>query len=92
LGCFLFFPKLSHPSIILYLVLPKLFEDACACVQHLYRAKLMHSYHCWLEWATSELYGSLLPLVGLLLWFVPHFVCCYCCCDSFRWSFIIRGV
>jgi hypothetical protein len=38
-GAFLFFPKLSHPSIILYLVLPKLLEDACACVQHLYRAK-----------------------------------------------------
>jgi hypothetical protein len=59
--CFLFFHKLSHPSIILYLVLPKLFEDACACVQHLDRAKLMHSYHSWLEWVTSELYGSLLP-------------------------------
>jgi hypothetical protein len=87
--CFLFFHKLSHPSIILYLVLPKLFEDACACVQHLDRAKLMDSYCSWLEWATSEQYGSLLPLVGLLLWFVLHFVCCY---DSFRWSFIIRGV
>jgi hypothetical protein len=39
-GALLFFPKLSHPSIILYLVLPKLLEDACACVQHLYRSQI----------------------------------------------------
>ncbi len=31
LGCFLFFPKLSNPSIILYLVLPKIIRR-CMCM------------------------------------------------------------
>jgi hypothetical protein len=49
----------------------------------------MHSYHSWLVEVSDiwTIWIPSFPLVGLLSCFVPHFVCCYCHCDSFSMKF-----